>query len=93
MKSINGAQIRAARALIRWSAEDLAIAAVVGISTVRRAEAEDTTPSTTAANLNAIQAVLEKAGIEFLAEADGKGVGVRLAKPAESTAARRPDQL
>jgi transcriptional regulator with XRE-family HTH domain len=80
MKTINGAQIRAARALVRWSAEDLASAAVVGISTVRRAEAEDTTPSITAANLNAIQAVLERAGIEFLPESNDKGVGVRLTK-------------
>lgn len=77
---ITGAQIRAARALIRWTAEDLASAAQVGIATIRRAEAEDGQPSTTAANLHAIRAALEDAGVEFISE-NGSGPGVRLAKP------------
>jgi ribosome-binding protein aMBF1 (putative translation factor) len=80
MKAITGVQMRAARALIRWSAEDLAIAASVGVATVRRAEVEDAVPSTTVANLNAIRIALESAGVEFIDESDGKGVGVRLAK-------------
>lgn len=80
MKPITGAQIRAARGLIRWTAQDLAKAAVVGISTVRRAEAEDTEPTITAANLKAIQSALENAGIEFISE-NGGGAGVRFAKP------------
>lgn len=84
MKTITGAQIRAARALIRWSAEDLAGAAVVGISTIRRAEAEDTTPSITAANLRAIQTALESAGIEFIPESDDRGAGVRMAKASDT---------
>ncbi|WP_246617766.1 transcriptional regulator [Rhizobium populisoli] len=80
MKPITGAQIRAARGLIRWTAQDLAQAAVVGISTVRRAEAEDTAPTITAANLKALQSALENAGIEFIPE-NGGGAGVRFAKP------------
>ena len=63
MKQITGAQIRAARALVRWSAEDLAVAASVGVATIRRAEAEDGVPSTTIANRMAIGGALEKAGI------------------------------
>lgn len=75
--------MRAARALIRWSAEDLASAASVGVATVRRAEVEDVVPSTTVANLNAIRIALESAGVDFIEESDGKGVGVRLAKASD----------
>ncbi|MDX3925945.1 MAG: transcriptional regulator [Shinella sp.] len=82
---ITGAQIRAARALIRWSAKDLALAASVGVATVSRAEVEDGRPTITAANLKALQTALEKAGIEFIRE-NGGGVGVRFSKP---TAAAR----
>lgn len=80
MKPITGAQIRAARGLIRWTAQDLAQAAMVGISTVRRAEAEDTASTITAANLKALQSALENAGIEFIPE-NGGGAGVRFMKP------------
>ncbi|WP_306030733.1 transcriptional regulator [Stappia sp. MMSF_3263] len=76
---MTGAQIRAARALIRWSARDLASAANIGIATVRRAEAEDGLPTTTTANLRAIRFSLEAAGVEFLPE-NGGGPGVRLAR-------------
>ncbi|WP_337268406.1 helix-turn-helix transcriptional regulator [Oryzifoliimicrobium ureilyticus] len=80
MNGITGAQIRAARALLRWSAEDLAKAASVGVTTIRRAEAEDRQPSITAANLKLIRITFEGAGIEFIPE-DGGGVGVRFKKP------------
>ncbi len=77
---ITGAQIRAARALIRWSAKDLAHAANVGVATVSRAEVEDGRPPITTANLKAIQMSLEGAGIEFIPE-NGGGVGIRFRKP------------
>ncbi|RWL99946.1 transcriptional regulator [Mesorhizobium sp.] len=79
MKEITGAQIRAARALVRWSAKDLAVAASVGVATVRRAEAEDGVPPTTIANRKAICSALETVGIEFIPE-NGGGPGVRLAR-------------
>lgn len=80
MNGITGAQIRAARALLRWSAEDLAKAASVGVTTIRRAEAEDRRPPITAANLKLIRITFEGAGIEFIPE-DGGGVGVRFKNP------------
>lgn len=80
MSEITGAQIRAARALIRWTAEDLAKSASVGVSTIRRAEAEDGSPSITAANLKLIRIALEAAGIEFVRD-NGVGVGVCFKKP------------
>jgi transcriptional regulator with XRE-family HTH domain len=82
MYVVTGAQIRAARALVRWTAEDLATAASVGISTIRRAESEDGQPTITAANLRLIRFALESAGIEFIAE-NGGGAGVRFKKPAD----------
>lgn len=85
MKDITGAQIRAARALLRWTSEELAKGASVGISTVRRAEAGDGVPSMTAANLKAVRAALEEAGIEFIAE-NGGGAGVRFRAPAAGSA-------
>ncbi|WP_173514228.1 helix-turn-helix domain-containing protein [Sinorhizobium psoraleae] len=76
---ITGAQIRAARALIRWSAKELAKAAGIGVATVSRAEVEDGTTSLTSANLKAIRLALETAGLEFIPE-NGGGVGVRFKK-------------
>jgi len=76
---ITGAQIRAARALLRWSAEDLASKSKLGVATVRRAEAADGQPSITEANGETIRAALESSGVEFIAE-NGGGPGVRLRK-------------
>lgn len=57
--------MRAARAFLRWRAEDLAKAAKVGVATVRRAEAEDGVPNMLVNNMIAIRRALEAAGIEF----------------------------
>jgi transcriptional regulator with XRE-family HTH domain len=73
------AQIRAARALIRWSAADLAKASSVGVTTIRRAELTADETSMTAANDLAIRRALEAAGVEFTDE-NGGGPGVRLRK-------------
>jgi transcriptional regulator with XRE-family HTH domain len=79
-KSLTSAQIRAARALIRWSAEDLARSSSVGLTTIRRAELATDETSLTAANNLAIRNALEAAGVEFIDE-NGGGPGVRLRKP------------
>ena len=79
---ITGAQIRAARALIRWSAEDLAARARLGVATIRRAEAHDGPPPMTVANAQTIRRALESAGVEFIA-ANGGGAGVRLKRSAD----------
>lgn len=77
---LQGAQIRAARALLRWSAEELAQVSALGANTVRRAEVTEGTTSLTAANDRAIRRALEDAGVEFIDE-NGGGAGVRLRKP------------
>ena len=78
-KRISSDQIRAGRALIRWSAADLAREANLGLATVRRAEVADGTTSMTTANELAVRRALEAAGVEFIDE-NGGGPGVRLRK-------------
>ena len=72
-------QIRAARGLLRWSAEDLAREATLGLATIRRAEGAENETSMTSANDLAVRQALESAGVEFIDE-NGGGPGVRLRK-------------
>lgn len=62
---ITGAIIRAARGLLRWSADELAARAKLGVATVRRAEQTDGPPAITGANCHAIQTAFAEAGVEF----------------------------
>jgi transcriptional regulator with XRE-family HTH domain len=80
-KNLVSAQIRAARALIRWSSEDLARASTVGIATIRRAELAEGQTNMNAPNDMAIRRALEAEGVEFIEE-NGGGFGVRLRKTA-----------
>jgi hypothetical protein len=80
---ISSAQLRAARALLRWSALDLAKASKVGVATIRRVEVIEGDIPVTSANELAIRRALEAAGIEFIDE-NGGGAGVRLRKPGKS---------
>jgi transcriptional regulator with XRE-family HTH domain len=79
-RNLTSNQIRAARALIRWRAEDLARASGVGIATIRRAELAEAETSLTVPNDMALRTALETAGVEFLNE-NGTGEGVRFHKP------------
>lgn len=78
-RGITSDQIRAGRALLRWSAADLANEARLGLATIRRAEVAEGTTSMTAANELAVRRALETAGVEFIEE-NGGGPGVRLRK-------------
>jgi hypothetical protein len=82
-RPLTGPQIRAGRALIRWSAEDLARSSLVGLTTIRRAELNEAETSLTSANDLAIRRALEAARIEFIEE-NGGGPGVRLRKPEQT---------
>jgi ribosome-binding protein aMBF1 (putative translation factor) len=85
--ALSSAQIRAARALLRWSAADLAQQSALGANTVRRAEVADEETSLTAANELAIRRALEAAGVEFINE-NGGGSGVRLRKSGKEKASK-----
>ena len=77
IKSLTSSQIRAGRALLRWSADDLARESALGVNTIRRAELAEDETSLTVANDLAVRRALEAAGVEFIDE-DGGGPGVRL---------------
>jgi transcriptional regulator with XRE-family HTH domain len=70
-------QIRAARALVRWSARELAEKADLSLPTIQRLEAAEGVPSTSVQTLMSIKAALEKVGVEFT---DDEAPGVRLRK-------------
>jgi len=79
VRPLTSAQIRAARSLIRWTADELAAASVLSVATIRRAELKESETALTAANDLAIRRALEMAGVEFIDE-NGGGPGVRLRK-------------
>jgi hypothetical protein len=79
LRPLTSAQIRAARALLRWTADDLARKSALGINTIRRAELTESETALTAANDLAVRRALEAAGVQFIDE-NGGGAGVRLLK-------------
>lgn len=72
-------QVKAARALLRWSQNDLAEACGVSIPTIKRLEAATGEIGGRVETSVAIRSALEEAGVEFIAE-NGGGLGVRLRK-------------
>jgi DNA-binding XRE family transcriptional regulator len=72
-------QIKAARALLAWSQEQLAVAADVSIPTIKRLEAGEGPLGGRDKTGAKIQMALETAGIVFIDE-NGGGPGVRLRK-------------
>ena len=75
-------QVKAARALLGWSQEELARAADVSIPTIKRLEAQKGELGGRSETGDKIRQSLQKAGVEFIEE-NGGGAGVRLRKPTE----------
>jgi predicted transcriptional regulator len=73
---ISARQIRAARALINWSQQQLADRAVLSLTAVKRLEAGIGDPRMS--TVLAVKAALEAGGVEFIPPSGGKGGGVRL---------------
>jgi hypothetical protein len=80
VKGLRSSQIRAARALLRWTADDLARESALGLNTIKRAELAEDETSLTIANDLAVRRALEAAGVMFIDENGGAGPGVRLRK-------------
>jgi transcriptional regulator with XRE-family HTH domain len=72
---ITADQCRAARSLLDWTQDQLAINAVVSRATI--ADFESNTRQPMKNNLRSIADCMFAAGIEFIPEEGGKGVGVR----------------
>jgi transcriptional regulator with XRE-family HTH domain len=73
--AISSGQVRAARALLGLTREQLAALSSVPMRTVARMEMDEGSPQRR--TLAAIRAALEAAGVDFIAE-NGGGAGVRL---------------
>ena len=70
-------QVRAARGLLGWSQNELAVASGLGISTIKRMEGSKKIVRGNVENVWKLQRTLEDAGVEFIDE-NGGGPGVRL---------------
>ena len=81
---MTGAQLRAARALLGWSALILASKSGVGVTTIRKNEVKNGPVKMIGGNVQALTRALEDGGIEFIAE-NGGGPGVRLREPSAPT--------
>ncbi len=74
---ITSCQIRAARALVNWSARELAEKSGLGVATIRRMELAEGVPSSNAQTLDLVRKVMESVGVEFIGSPED-GPGVRL---------------
>lgn len=84
MSIITSDQVRAAKALLRWSGEDLAQKSGISLSSIRRVESADNIPETqNLKTLLAIKEALEVGGVEFIGTPEDRP-GVRLVKAAKS---------
>ena len=73
---ITSGQIRAARALLKWTGKKLADASGVAFSTLMRLEMGEGVPGAQAKTLDSIQKAFEEAGVEFIGNPE-EGAGVR----------------
>jgi len=74
---LTGVQIRAARAVLQWSAAETAERSGIERKTVERLQQVDGVPPSRAQTLIALQRAFEAAGVEFVGTAED-GPGVRL---------------
>jgi len=73
---ITSDQIRAARAILKWSGKLLSEKSGVGFSTLMRLESEPSVPNAHVRTLESIKKAFEAAGVEFIGTPE-KGAGVR----------------
>ena len=62
---VSSSQIKGARAMLGWSAIELANRSGVGSASIKRYEVQDGVPVANTKNLMSIRNALEEAGIEF----------------------------
>lgn len=79
MRKVSIRQVKAARARLTWSQEDVARNSGVSVPTIKRLEASDGMIGGRADTCERIVAALEAAGVIFIEE-NGGGRGVRLGK-------------
>jgi transcriptional regulator with XRE-family HTH domain len=84
-------QVKAARALVGWSQEQLAEGSGVSLPTIKRLEASEGALGGRQDTVDRIIAALQRAGAIFIDE-NGEGPGVRLRKAAPGDSNAGPDQ-
>ena len=86
-----GRLLHAARALLGWTQARVAHEAGVSTATVTALEVDRRGPRR--GSVAAITAALERAGVRFLAAAEGTGQGVRYERPEPVATGTRPPEL
>jgi DNA-binding Xre family transcriptional regulator len=76
IQQIRPAHIRAARALLEWSVEDLSAASGVSVSSIRRVEGSEAL-SVRGRTLERIKAALKKGGVVFHCRENNLSIGLR----------------
>ncbi len=71
---ITASQIRAARALLDWTARDLAVKSAVSLATIQRLERQTGIPASHGRTLADLKRAFEEAGIEFIGTPEQPGV-------------------
>jgi transcriptional regulator with XRE-family HTH domain len=87
---ITGAQIRAARAMLRWNPTELARRSKLSTETIRRAENADGEAPITIADEHALRAAFGEEWVEFT---DAGGPGLRLKSSAAPDEGLKPQEL
>ena len=90
-RDLTGAQVRAARGLLRWSVRELSEQSRVSVATINRIETSDGVPSARSPNLVALHAALSRAGARILMTADREPAIALLAR-AQSDSVPLPAQ-
>jgi transcriptional regulator with XRE-family HTH domain len=80
---LTSAQVRAARALLKWSQQDLAAKASLFIGTIKDFERGVSNPRMS--TLLALEKVFRKSGVEFIEPEGGKGPGLRFSRAQEAS--------
>ena len=73
---ITSTQLRASRAMLKWSIDDLSNKSGIGTTTLKRLESADGVPNAQVRTIEVIKKTLEEAGIEFIGTPES-GAGVR----------------
>ena len=74
---VTGNQIRLGRFALRWSVKDLSDQSGVSVRTIKRIEALDGVPPSSAVAVDSLRRCLEYAGIEFIGTPDD-APGIRI---------------
>ena len=78
-RDLTGELIKAARALTNLKVEELASDAMLGVATIKRAEAAGGRVRMTLANADRVMVAFERRGVKFIPEGD-EGIGLRVSK-------------